>query len=369
MTKLRIVPLAAWLTFAAAGGGPAAAADGPPADAKAPYRARLVGLPFVYYTPETKLAFGAGALLNFRAGRNKEEARTSTVWAYANYTLARQFSVLLKPEIYLRKNSLFLNGSFRYERVPQLFYGVGNDTPSTGKESYTPRTFAIQIGVKRRLVGGLYGGVQFDVEETTMESVEAGGLLDTGTIAGSRGGMLAGLGASLDWDTRDTVLFSRRGTFVQLSADAYGGAAGSDFSFSRVKLDLRQYLPVGTDRVLALQAYLLATGGDVPFYKLALLGGDSLLRGYYRGRFRDKALFLVQAEYRALITKRIGVVGFAGLADVSPGLGDVARGRLKYSVGTGMRYVINKRDGTTVRLDLAWGRACFGLYATAQEAF
>ena len=43
--------------------------------------------------------------------------------------------------------------------------------------------------------------------------------------------------------------------------------------------------------------------------------------------------------------------------------------RLKYSLGTGLRYVINKRDGATLRLDLAWGRASFGLYATAQEAF
>ncbi|MCK7482530.1 MAG: hypothetical protein M0C28_39465 [Candidatus Moduliflexus flocculans] len=43
--------------------------------------------------------------------------------------------------------------------------------------------------------------------------------------------------------------------------------------------------------------------------------------------------------------------------------------KLKFSVGTGLRYVVNKRDGTTLRLDLAWGRACFGLYLTAKEAF
>jgi hypothetical protein len=31
--------------------------------------------------------------------------------------------------------------------------------------------------------------------------------------------------------------------------------------------------------------------------------------------------------------------------------------------------MINKREGTTLRLDMAWGKASFGLYITAQEAF
>jgi len=203
----------------------------------------------------------------------------------------------------------------------------------------------------------------------TIEEVEAGGLLDSGTIPGSHGGLIGGLGIDLDWDTRDSPLFPLSGSFLQLSADAYGASAGSDFTFSRVELNLRKYLPMGLRRVLAVQAYLCSTAGDVPFYKLPLLGGDSLLRGYYKGRFRDKSLALVQSEFRVLITPRIGVVGFAGLADVFPGLSHLGESRLKFAAGSGLRYVINKRDGTTVRMDMAWGQASFGLYITAQEAF
>jgi hypothetical protein len=61
--------------------------------------------------------------------------------------------------------------------------------------------------------------------------------------------------------------------------------------------------------------------------------------------------------------------GFAGLADVFPGFRDIGAGRLKFAAGSGLRYVINKRDGATVRLDLAWGQESFGLYITAREAF
>lgn len=365
MTRSRLLPLAALL---AAGLClcPLAAAEDPP---ETSYKSKIVGLPFLYYTPETKLAFGAGGVLTFRVGSHKAETRTSSVWATATYNLEKQFSVLIKPEIYLRDNNFSLAGSLRFERTPQRFYGLGDDTAAIAAESFTPRTFAADIGVKRRVVAGLYAGIKFSFENTAMEKVEPGGVLESGAVAGSRGGMLAGFGASLDWDTRDASLFPRRGAYLQLTADAYNAAAGSEFSFNRFKLDLRKYLPLGPDQVLALQAYVLTTEGDVPFYKLALLGGDSLLRGYYKGRFRDKSLSLFQAEYRALISDRIGFVGFAGVAQVFPGLSHFATGKIKISAGTGVRYVISKRDGTTVRLDMAWGDRNFGLYVTAQEAF
>ncbi len=341
----------------------------PEKEKKETYKPRLLGIPFVYYSPETKLAFGGGSILNFRAGKNKEQTRPSTVYAYASYNLAKQYTVLIKPEIYVQGNSLIFSGRIRYERTPQLFYGIGNDTADADAESYTPLNFAVQLGVRRRIVGGLFGGFGFDVEKTTIVKVETGGLLDTGNITGSHGGLIAGLGFDLDWDTRDSPLFPLSGSFLQFAANAYGSSAGSDFTFGRVELNLRKYFPMGLRRVLAVQAYVCSTSGEVPFYKLPLLGGDSLMRGYYKGRYRDKGLALVQSEFRVLITPRIGIVGFAGLADVFPGLGRLSEGRLKFAVGSGLRYVINKRDGTTVRVDMAWGQASFGLYFTAQEAF
>jgi hypothetical protein len=93
------------------------------------------------------------------------------------------------------------------------------------------------------------------------------------------------------------------------------------------------------------------------------------MRGYYKGRFRDKDILAVQAEYRVMVTKRIGVVGFAGLADVFPAFAEFKLKTIKYSLGTGFRYVVNKRESTTLRMDMAWGKLSFGLYFTAQEAF
>jgi len=360
------------LAFPRAGAAQAGPGDIPEKNDQAAaeaFKPRLIAIPFVYYTPETKLAFGGGGVLTFRAGRRKAETRASSIWAFGTYNLAKQFQVVVKPEIYLSRNSFFLSGNLRYERTPQKFFGVGNDMPGSAEESYTPRVVTVQVGVKKKFLGHLFAGVHYEFEQLTMEKVEPGGILEAGDIPGSRGGLLSGFGLSLDWDTRDAVIFPRKGIFIQLTADTYDAMTGSDFTFSNIKLDFRRYVPVTATQVLAVQALLQSASGEVPFHKLALVGGESLLRGYYRGRYRDKSLIAVQAEYRVTVWKRIGVAGFAGLADVFPGLADLRLGRLKYSVGTGVRYTVNKREGTNLRMDMAWGKGSFGLYFTAQEAF
>jgi outer membrane protein assembly factor BamA len=344
-------------------------AEKEPKSSKDAFKAHLTAFPFINYSPETKLAFGGGGILNFRAGRNKEKTRASTVWAFGTYSLARQFQVVVRPEIYFERNNFFLSGNFRYERTPQNFYGIGNDMPSTAEESYTPRIMTVQVGVKKKLLGHLFAGVQYDFEQVTMENVEPGGILSSGSVTGSRGGLLSGFSVSFDWDTRDGVLYPHKGVFFLVAADTYGAMSGSDFAFTSFKLDCREYFLVAPDQVLALQVYIRSTAGEVPFYKLAMLGGESLMRGYYKGRFRDKDILAVQAEYRVMVTKRIGIVGFAGLADVFPAFSEFAFKTIKYAAGTGFRYVVNKREGTTLRMDMAWGKASFGLYFTAQEAF
>jgi outer membrane protein assembly factor BamA len=333
------------------------------------FKPRLTVIPFLYYTPETNVAFGGGGALTFRVGRKKTETRTSSVWAFGTYTLARQFQIVVKPEIYLSRDSFFLSGNLRYERTPQKFFGIGNDMPASAEEPYIPRVVTVELGVKKRFLGHFFAGIHYGFEQMTMEKVEPGGQLDEGEIPGSRGGLLSGFGVSLDWDTRDAVIFPRKGVYLQFAADTYGAMTGSDFTFTSLKFDFRKYFPVTAAQVLAVQALFKSGSGVVPFQKLAFIGGESLLRGYYRGRYRDKDILALQAEYRVLVWKRIGVAGFAGVADVFPRLAEFRVDRLKYSVGTGLRYMVNKREGTNLRLDMAWGKTSFGLYFTAQEAF
>jgi len=345
----------------------AAQTQEPGADKK--FKPRVLLLPIIYYTPETRLALGVGGVLNYRFGRDKGNTRPSSLWLLMVYTMNNQVQLQLKPEVYLSKNSFILGATLRFERFPQRFYGIGNDVPLTAEEVYTPETLGLQLSVKRKVVGSIFGGIQYQLQKTLIQKVKPGGLLSQGDIPGSTGGVISGLGLSVNWDNRDNLFFPRRGSYLQFAADFFGAPIGSDYHYSTSKLDLRTYVPVLSTHVLAFQVYIRNMGGSPPFYQLSMLGGASVMRGNYGGQYRDKALLAFQAEYRLPVWKRFGAVGFAGLGDVGPTIRDIKLNRLKYSLGCGLRYKLDSREGTNLRLDFAWGKASTGFYMTVQEAF
>jgi outer membrane protein assembly factor BamA len=339
-------------------------------DAKKDYwKPHFVVLPDFYYRPETRLALGIGGFANYRLGNDKEKTRPSTLGLTFVYTMNNQMRVSLRPEIYLPGNKYILNAIVNYSIFPTVFYGIGNNIPASQAETYTPKTFSFQLAVRRKFFGNLFAGIEYQFRNTIIKTVEAGGLLGSGTIPGSQGGTLSGLGLSLSWDTRDNIIFPRRGNYFLLRSDFFGKYLGSSFNYSAVYLDLRTYVPVFETHVLAFQVLMRSVTGNAPFYGLCNLGGAGMMRGTPSGRWCDYSLLATQAEYRIHVWKRISVAGFAGLGDVAPNLTSFTFDPLKYSLGGGLRYCIDSREGTNLRLDYAWGRGSTGLYIMIQEAF
>jgi hypothetical protein len=111
------------------------------------------------------------------------------------------------------------------------------------------------------------------------------------------------------------------------------------------------------------------TTGNPPYSSLSLMGGESLMRGYYLGRYRDNHMLALQVEYHSPQWKRAGVVVFTGLADVAARFNDFRLRDLKYSVGFGLRYMINPEEKINLRLDFGFGKESFGVYMKILEAF
>ncbi len=169
-------------------------------------------------------------------------------------------------------------------------------------------------------------------------------------------------GAGLDVDvTRGTDLRTA-GARAMGRWDIYRGADGTDSGFERVLGDLRAYLPLGDQHVLA--ARLLAedhfaeTGGGVPFYRLATLGDDEGLRGFTGRRFRDKALLATQVEWRYRVWSHPSATaysldGFAFVDHGAVGPSLSAVGSFETTPGIGLRLM---------HRGLAWGEvyAAFG---------
>jgi outer membrane protein assembly factor BamA len=349
--------------------GDSAAAQPAPAAATKPQAAiRIFPLPVIGYAPETKTVGGLAVIgLRRRVGGDSAD-RPTTVNASAMYTQLDQVTVGAGGEYWSPGNLWRLSGDAYFARFPYRFYGIGGDTPDSLEERYTPLTYGGALDARRLVRPHLYVGGGYDVQYTEMRKVERDGLLDAGAIAGSEGGLVSAASLVTNWDTRNNIFWPSRGSLIQLGASRADAAIGSDFDFTRVTFDARRYVPVGKTRVLALQGLVTQSSGEVPFDRMAQLGGN-VLRGYLQGRYRDKALAAVQAEFRTPVWRRLGAAVFGGVGQVGPRLADFDGSEVKAAGGFGLRYALSKEDRLNLRFDLGLGQNSSGTYVTLGEAF
>ena len=94
------------------------------------------------------------------------------------------------------------------------------------------------------------------------------------------------------------------------------------------------------------------------------------MRGYFQGRFRDKNMAAVQAEFRLPLSARFGMVLFGSAGNVGESPRDLGENDLLTAVGGGLRYRLSKVEAINFRVDLAWGEdGSSGVYFTIREAF
>lgn len=350
-----------------------------PADTVRPRRLALLPVPIVYYTPETRLAYGAAATatVHFRRDDHFAAARPSQLTLALAYTQNKQVLLYLPFQVFYDHNKYYAYGEAGYYRYNYYFYGLGQQ--QVPRELYGVNFPRVRLNAFRRLGAGrgrgqLYAGLRYQYEDYQLTSVAPGGLLDGGTVPGGQGSRLSGGGPGLFYDSRDKVFFPTKGVVADLSfflRNQAGGAGpqGETTYFNRYVADVSAYRALGPHAVLATNAYASFIDGTAPFNALSLLGGARRLRGYYEGRHRDQNAALLQAELRFDVYRRLGAVVFGGVAALGDGQPLLRLADPKGSYGAGLRFTANRRDHLNVRLDYGLGKESSGFYLTVGEAF
>jgi hypothetical protein len=356
-------------TPVAADASPVAAEEVKPAVTPSEDAVGNVFVPLVMYTPETHLAGGAFFVHFFRLDERNEESRTSSVAFVGLATTRRQAIVEVHPDFYFLSDDLHLYGKGDYQYFPDSFWGIGNETPDSDEERYKRERFRLRGGAQYRLAGPIYGGLLLDVMSYTPTYSDESGVFARRAVPGEHGGNTVGVGPTLSLDTRDNTVAAFSGVLLSSTFTAYSSAIGSDYGFRRLQLDTRYFVRLIGEHVLAVHIASEFQGGDVPYYQLAMLGGDELLRGYYLGRYRDQNLAALDFEYRYPIYWRFGGVAFAGAGKVADRIGGLAGEPLRYSAGAGLRFSLNTDERLNLRFDAGFGPGTYGFYFTAREAF
>lgn len=341
-------------------------------DTSAAEEPRFIAYPTVAYAPETKWEFGISALYVYYAGRDTTN-RLSEINSFTFVTLEGQYGLWFDHALYSDRSEWFFLGRLRYQRFPLLYYGIGSETPEQEQAQVDANSIALRERVLRKVVGGLYLGAEFDLQRLSNVSFDLENPDQPFDFPlGSQGSTNFGMGLGLVFDQRHNVLNVREGFFGETGFLRYDDAWGSDYNFTSYFLDARYYHSLPRGQVLAWQGFAQSSNGDVPFNQLALLGGESLMRGYYLGRYRDKSLLATQLEYRFLpfpFSKRWGASVFAGAGTVAPSLSDTQLNNLKLAGGAGLRFLLFPNKDIFTRLDFAFTEEGNGIYIFIGEAF
>ncbi len=338
--------------------------------AKSPYKPEYNVLPVVYYLPETGLGFGAAGVVSFRFRNQEPFGKPSQLQLAASYTLQNQILLYLPYRLFWNKDKYLTYGELGFYKYTYNYYGIGPEAPAEDEESYDLIYPRIRSSFLYEFFPSTYIGARYWYDNFNITDVKEDGLLDTANTVGKRGGAAGGLGAVINYDSRDNQFYASKGWFVEGVVLPNTKAFGSEFEFLKISIDATKYFNFYKEHILAVNTYAESNIGEVPFYQLAFAGGNKRLRGYYEGRFRDHNAVILQAEYRWMFYKRFGLTLFYGLGNVAPSPVDFQLALTKQTFGGGLRFRLSKREKLNIRLD--YGISADGasnFYFTFGEAF
>lgn len=372
---LALLPLAVILAA-----GPARA--GPPEEAtdvgktagEAAGQAKAGGKPsfVVAPIPVVNPALGNGlALAGVALYQPKGSGGVWTTGAAALYTDTDSWAAAAFQKAHLMDDKLRVTAAAGYGDFNIDFYGIGGGAGDRDRAIGLNQkgTFILGQGLYR-VAPNVYLGAQYrmlDID-TTVDIAGPPPFPDLELPPIERKSRISGLGIAGEYDTRDTEYGPRSGLYAKGDWLWNGEALGSDFEYSKFTGSVNGYREAGKG-VIAWRGSMCATGDGAPFYDLCFYGQQNDLRGYESGRYRDKALWAAQAEYRRPLFWRFGAVAFAGVGGIAPGINKLGDSTVLPAAGFGLRFAASTKYRVNLSLDAAWGKDSSAIYVYIGEAF
>ena len=263
------------------------------------------------------------------------------------------------------------------------FHGLGHDTELSGQ----PLTYNIDM------TGGLIEarwsldrrkrwdiGLQYSYAEVNVSFPDfASGIRVQADPTGGRFGLNRGqrqrpdgfqseigsVALSFSYDSRNNIFTPTRGLYSGLTATFNSSAFGGSSEFERYEWATLWYTPVfSEDLVFGLKADLQTSSGDIPFY----MRPSVQLRGAPMMRYQGAHVAYGEAELRYQFHPRWSVLGFGGIGSTWSEGPLLTRNDITWTGGLGIRYLLARKYGLHMGLDVAYGEegpACYVQFGSA----
>jgi hypothetical protein len=252
----------------------------------------------------------------------------------------------------------------RYGYPHEEYFGLGPDSRRRDQAAFNLHGTVVGAGISAttgRLVsigGGIehLGATADSADSDSLRSVEAVFDGDTAPGFGDRHSFVRLLThATVDYRQ---PLNARKGGWYRVDLSRYRDGDGRSVDFTRVDVELRQYLSILAERRVFVGRARWSTteaahGEAIPFFMLPSLGGNDTLRGFRAHRFRGPHALLLQGEYRWEIWSGLDAALFVDAGKVAMRRADLDFNDLERNYGFGFRF--NTDNGVIMRVDAAFG--------------
>lgn len=337
------------------------------------------------YTPEASLGLGGAVLASFRINKNDTISQRSFIPAGFNVSLNGTFVLAGAGTLFFNENKFRIYINYGYRNEPSHYFGKGFDSielveKSDSTSKFHKSSFQLYPRFVWEIKPHVFLGTLFDINYSSSKDFNPVMLEDPYFNKFKKKYLNIGVGALLQYDTRDDVATPTSGMLLSAIGKAYGKYLGGDYNYGMFELEYRQFANVFRPRsTLAWMTKTQIGVGNVPFTELPSFGSPFDLRGYYWGKYRDKSMAYAIMEYRHMFGSEekyksgnfwakwgfatwigTGSIGNAPVVDWS---------KWKFNFGVGLR--VQMQPGKNFRLDIGKGPGEQGMavYMNMTEAF
>ena len=319
----------------------------------------------------------SGAGMKFYAkGFVSEQAKFSASFAAGLRNRKRYQLQMKRLELFDGRIVTHFLGRYRV-LSDERFFGLGPNSLEENESNYAHEqsSGAVTLLVPFRGDASFEVGFRYDYNSIlTGENREfrsTTDLFNSETLPGmERGTAIAGTNISFLYDSRNNRGNPNKGMTIHASSEVFSEMGGSQFGFWRVSTEVSRYLHLIHDRKLVLRAGVQATdpfsNREIPFYYLTELGSQETIRGFTRGRFRDRDMVTGSIEYRYPIWRAIDALLFIDGGRVTSSLrNEFELDDVQWGFGGGIR--VWNREGEILTLQIGKGpeqvRVHFSLFS------
>jgi outer membrane protein assembly complex protein YaeT len=280
--------------------------------------------------------------------------RLQAAWGYRNLTGWAD-----RLTLRARRSDILENISAEY-LVPYFLSARNNLVSTAGykreeKDYYTLKQASTEVNLYRKLENNWFASFGYNLENNRPEDVSveyAEGRVDP---RDTESYLVSSVKFSIEHNTVDDVLNSRKGASISFSMENASSYLGSEISYIRPGIESKMYIPIFWDMVLAGRMDFATIQksedtGYIPISKQFFLGGSKSVRGYGFEKLgvinqndviedvSGLSAFVSNFELRFPVYNDFGGVVFLDTGALNEDSFSVDLNNLRYTCGLGMRY-------------------------------